>query len=188
LVAGAVLAVLAGSIATAMVTFAEGGPQRYETETFSFLYPEDWREIEGVDFPASEEVSGGRAGEHVVGIDLDNWASVFSVDLGFVVDGGNVRDVVPNYEAFVRATEAQDPEVEVVQEPTVVEKGSLTGVQFRISAVSQQGNRVIETVTSLFSGARQYLVTCNARPEAPLTAQEGCEQVLQTLDPGGADG
>lgn len=167
---------------------SEGGSQRYETAEFSFLYPESWREIEGVDFPASEEFSGGQAGEHVVGADLDHWVSVFAVDLGFVVDASNVRDVLPTFRSLARRTAAGDPEAELVQEPVVVQKGGLAGVQFALSALSQQGNRVTETVTSLFSGTEQFLVTCNARPEAAATAAEGCEQILRTLGPGRRDG
>lgn len=169
---------------------AGGGPQRYEAAEFSFLYPEGWRELEGVDFPASEEVSSGRSGEHVVGVDLDNWVSVFAADLGFVVDASNVRDVLPTFRSLASRMAANDPEAELVQEPSVVEKGGLSGVQFSVSAISQQGNRVTETITSLFSGTRQFLVTCNARPDAATKAHEGCEQALRTLRvrPGSPDG
>lgn len=187
LLAATVAAVVALFVGVA-VALSGDGSQRYEAAEFSFLYPEEWQEIEGVDFPASAELTDGRSGQHVVGIDLDNWVSVFPVDLGFVVDGSNVRDVLPTYRSFVRRAVAGDPEAELVQDATVVEKGSLPGVQFRISAVSQQGNRVTETVTSLFSGTSQFLVTCNARPDLAVVAREGCEQALRTLAPKGRDG
>lgn len=181
LVAGGLLPALALAVGVGAVALGDE-ERRYEAEGFSFAYPEEWREIEGVQFPALEQaVEDTPAGEDVVGIDRESWVSVFAVDVGITVDAAKVRELLDPYRTGVQATVANTPGARLLQELFVVEKGSLPGMRYRVSAPSLQGNRVTDTVTILFSGSRQFVVTCQAPPEQALAVAEGCERVLGTL-------
>jgi hypothetical protein len=181
-----VLAVLVLAVGVATAALG-GGKQRYETEGFSFEHPTGWESIEDVSFPALEQAVGDTpAGEDVVGIDGENWVSVFTVGAGAVVDAGKVRELVGVYATGLRAVVAGTPEARLLQEPFSLEKGGLPGLRYRVSAPSLQGSRVTDTVTVLFRGSQQLVITCQARPEHALSIAEGCEQVLETLEPGKA--
>lgn len=180
-IAGGLLASLAVVVGVAAVALGDE-ERRYEAEEFSFAYPQAWRKIEGVRFPALEQaVEDTPAGEDVVGIDQESWVSVFAVDVGVTVDAAKVRELVDPYGTGLRATVANTLGARLLQEPFVVDKGGLPGMRYRVLAPSLQGNRVTDTVTIVFSGSRQFVVTCQARPEHALAMAEGCEQVLGTL-------
>lgn len=182
LLIGGLLASLVLVTGVAAVALGEED-RRYEAQKFSFAYPEDWRRVEGVRFPALEQVEPDtEAGDDVVGIDAESWVSVVVVDLPGPVDAAEVREALGPYRTAVEAIVANTPDARLLQELFVVEKGGMPGMRYRVAASSLEGNRVTDTVTILFSGSRQFVVTCQARPQHAVAVAEGCERVLGTLE------
>lgn len=62
---------------------ATGSPaesRTLEADGFELTYPSDWQEIDNIEFPFAEAVNADQVGEHVVGIDEDNYVVAYSFD------------------------------------------------------------------------------------------------------------
>lgn len=173
---------VAVAVVAVVVFVAEEGPKRYEAERFAFTYPEGWEVIEGVDFPLAEQYGREEVGENTVGVDLENWLTVFEVETGVPVDSGNVRDVVPAQAELVRETVAVNPGGRVIMEPFVVQEAGLPGTRYRFAARGQRGRAVEDAITTLFDGTRAYVFNCQARPELIVEVTAGCEQVFDSFE------
>lgn len=158
-----------------------GGAQRYETEVFSFDYPEGWEEIEGVEFPLAESVGQSGVGEHVVGRDLDNWVMVYSRPDDFGVTAENVDQLLSGTERTFR--ELADPASggAILVEPYVVEVGELPGVRLRVRQRTARGRLSEGELTQFFAPDRAVVVNCQATEEFEQEVAVACDQVLASF-------
>jgi hypothetical protein len=89
------LAVLAVVGAVAFAVLREEGPGVLEGPEFRFSYPAEWERIEGIDFPQAQRLGIDDMAEQTVGLDLENYFTVYMRELPFAVDGSTVADYVP---------------------------------------------------------------------------------------------
>jgi len=76
---GALLALLLVAGASA-ASGLFGGPdtETLEAPAYRFEHPAEWQPIEGVSFPLAEAAGREDVGEHTIGIDPDNYVTVFA--------------------------------------------------------------------------------------------------------------
>ncbi len=177
----ALLVVCAG--AWALVASGGGGDRRYETGAFSFTYPSGWQEIDGIDFPLADSFGAEGVGRDTVGIDPDNWVTVFSTTVGIEIDERNVGALLPAARAtFAELVRSLDGG-RLLQEPYVVSEVGMPGFRVRVALKSTRGVLVDYEVTQLYRGRDTYIVGCQNRPARATEITAGCAQVLETFRP-----
>lgn len=182
-VIGAALALLLVSVvALARGLLPDPKTRAYETGQFAFDYPAEWRPIEGVEFPIAEQAGRSTVGDHTVGLDIDNWATVFTQTVPFEVTPRNVSDLVRP------AREVQDETfrpagARILQEAYAVREAGAPGIRVRVAFKSPRGVPVEAEVTTLYHGRTSYTVSCQNRPQRATEMAEGCERVVETLRP-----
>jgi len=147
---GAAFALLAvGTVVLVRGLLGDPETRTYETEKFSFDYPGTWREIDGVEFPLAEQAGQSAVGEDTVGLDLDNWVTVFTQPVPFVVTPRNVADIVgPARELQAEAFRG----ARILQEAYVVREAGLPGIRVRAAFMSPRGVAVETELTTLYRG------------------------------------
>jgi hypothetical protein len=181
LLAGCGLAVVVLVVAAAAVGLWGGGAQRYETEVFSFDYPEGWEQIRGVEFPLAESVGEAGVGEDVVGIDLDNWVMVYTQPEDFGVTADNVEQLLPGTAQTFRTLADPAKEGAILVEPYVVEVDGLPGVRLRVRQRTARGRLSEGELTQLFGRDRAVVVNCQATEEFEREVAVACDQVLASF-------
>lgn len=182
LVGGGAAVVVVAVVVVVVVFVVGGGPKRYEAEGFAFSYPAGWEVVEGVDFPLAVQYGRDDVGENTVGMDLENWMTVFVARTGVEVGRGNVQDLIPAQRTLVRETVAVNPGARVLQDPFVIEEAGLVGTRYRIAARGQRGQAVEQAITTLWDGATTYVFNCQWRPGLAVEMAAGCEQVFESFE------
>lgn len=171
--------------AGALALLAPGGegPQRYQTDAFSFAYPAGWRKIEGVDFPIADRFGLEQVGRDTVGLDPDNWVTVTSTAVDLAVDRSNVESLLPaareGFAELARSVEGG----RLLVEPYAVSEAGMAGFRARLRLESTRGALVDYEVTQLHRGKATYVVGCQSRPARATEITAGCAKVLETLRP-----
>lgn len=178
-IAAAAAIVLLAGVALAVLALA-AGPQTYETPEFSFEYPDGWEPIEGVEFPNAEQLGDSEVGENTVGLDPDNWVTVFSTPVGVEVTNRNVDEVVPVARKLYAKT-FEPAGVRFLQEAYSVREAGLPGIRQRVALKSPRGVQVEEEITTLYRGRTAYTVNCQNRPERATEITAGCERIFDSF-------
>lgn len=179
IVVGVTTIVLLAGVALARFVLA-GGPRTYEAAGFSFEYPDGWEPIEGVEFPNAEQLGDSEVGDHTVGLDPDNWVTVFSTPVGVEVTSRNVDKVIPVARKLYAKT-FEPAGVRFLQEAYSVREAGLPGIRQRVALKSPRGVQVEEEITTLYRGRTSYTVNCQNRPERATEISAGCERVFESL-------
>jgi hypothetical protein len=182
LLAGVAAIVVLAAVGTAIALVDGGGPQRYETDEFSFEYPGEWQAIEGIDLPVAELAGRGDVADNVVGLDLDNWVVVYvGAYRGPQITDETVKAFLPVYRETLPAAVQEGAEGEVLGGPYVTREADRPAIRMRYRLANNRGVVVVSDVIQIFAGGRDYIVTCNAQADRELEMAAGCQQIIDTL-------
>jgi hypothetical protein len=159
-----------------------GGPdtETLEAPAYSFEHPAEWQPIEGVSFPLAEAAGKEDVGEHTIGLDPDNWMTVFAGDSGIQIDERNVDQFVAQARPFWAAV-AKRTGSRLLAEPYRVNEAGLPGMRTRMAITSARGVKVEDEVTMLFRDETNYVFTCQSRPDRATEMTAGCGKVLESF-------
>jgi hypothetical protein len=176
----AAIVVLAG-MGTA-IALVDGGPQRYETDEFSFAYPGEWQPIEGIDLPVAQLAGRGDVADNVVGLDLDNWVVVYvGAYRGPEITDETVKAFLPVYRETLPAGVQEGAGGEVLGGPYVTREADRPAIRMRYRLRTNRGVVVVSDVIQIFARGRDYIVTCNAQADRELEMAAGCQQITDTI-------
>lgn len=165
-----------------------GRTETYEGQGFTFEHPSDWEPVKGVEFPGAAR--GGPEGNNVVGLDVNNWASVtaYPKGNGVPVDDRNIKAYLPAARDFYTRLEKRAAgQLRLVQPPFLTQQSALPGVRVRIAFRNPRGVPVESEVTSLYRGPATYVINCQNEPARATEVAAGCAQLTETFEPTSED-
>jgi nitrogen fixation-related uncharacterized protein len=175
------VALVAATVAVVAV-FGGSDTTRYETADFSFEHPSEWEILEGVEFPLAEQEGREEVGENTIGLDLENWVTVYAAPLEAEITGENIDALLPTYrELYERNVEFNGGRI--LREPYVTRAAGLPAIRLRVALRSPRGAMVQDELTQLFDGRTSYVVNCQNEPDREIEMAAGCAQIFASFRP-----
>ncbi len=119
-------------------------------------------------------------GANTVGLDPDNWVTVFTTPVRVEVTADNVDQAVSSARKLYAET-FEPAGVRFLQHAYAVREAGLPGIRLRVALKSPRGVQVVEEITTLYRGRISYTISCQHRPERAAAMTAGCERVFDTF-------
>jgi hypothetical protein len=158
--------------------------EEYVAEDFRFSYPVGWERVGGVEFPLAEAQGVDQVGRHTVGLDRDNWVTVFSEELpvDIQITPGNV-DALSVVQREMVDEQLEGTDGVLLEGPQRVDVGDLPGFRARVAGPNVRGVEIQSTTTQLFRGNVTWVIACQSDAGHVVEIAGGCAEVLESFEP-----